>query len=279
MFCKNCGKKLNQDAKFCNSCGTAVANSVSKEVVSDKSVGVKSKEFKFGKTYAYITAGILVLLTIFFAFVGSYEERFFESFIGILILSALLGILGTFMVKWCKKGFVYENASEDLNEAEMSRYKGLGGWLILVIIGLFATILWQAYGVYESITLFTDGIVEVLSNPASGAYIPGYAGALKFEFIAEILFLAFAVYLVFLFFKKSKKFPKYYVPFLIASVVYVVLDYVVLSSLTIPSEMRQVVDEILSERGTEIARTAIVAIIWGLYMTKSKRVKATFVED
>lgn len=280
MFCKNCGKKLNQDAKFCNSCGAVVANSVNKETVKDESVGVKPKGFNFWKTYVYITAGILVLLTIFFAFMDSYEEGFFDPFIGILILSGLLGILGTFIVKWRKKGFIYENTSEDLNEAEVSRYKGLGGWLILVIIGLFATVLWQAYGVYESIILFTDGTVEVLSNPASGAYIPGYAGALKFEFITEILFLAFAAYLIFLFFKKSKKFPKYYVPFLIASVVYVVLDYIILSSLTIPSsEMKQVVDEILSEQGTEIGRAAIAAIVWGLYMTKSKRVKATFVED
>ena len=280
MFCKNCGKKLNQDAKFCNSCGTAVVSGVNKGTVKDESVSVKSKEFNFGKTYTYITVGILVLLTIFFAFVGSYEEGFFEPLIGILILSGLLGILGTFIAKWRKKGFVYENISEDLSEAEVSRHRGLGGWLILVIIGLFATVLWQVYGVYESITLFTDGAVEVLSNPASGAYIPGYAGALKFEFIAEILFLAFAVYLIFLFFKKSKKFPKYYVPFLITSVVYIVLDYIILSSLTIPSsEMKQIIDEILSEQGIEIGRTALAAIVWGLYMTKSKRVKTTFVED
>jgi len=199
MFCKNCGKKLDDEAKFCKSCG--------------KPVVLKEKD-----------------------------------------------------------------ASS--NKEEISKYKGLRGWLILVIIGLFATVLWQAYGVYESITLFTDGTVDVLSNPASGAYIPGFVRALKFEFITEILFLIFAVYFIFLFFKKSRKFPKYYVFLLVASVVYVVLDYIILSSLTVSSsEMKQVIDEVLSEGETEIGRTVITAIIWGLYMTKSKRVKVTFVEE
>lgn len=167
------------------------------------------------------------------------------------------------------------NVSENLSEEETPQYKGLGGWLILVIIGLFVAVAFQAYAAYESITLFTDGTVESLK-----AYIPGYSSALKFELITEILFLAFIVYLIYLFFRKSRKFPKYYVPFLIISVAYLIIDYVILSSLTVSSnEMKQVIDEVLSEQGTEIGRVVISAIIWGLYMTKSKRVKATFVEE
>lgn len=280
MFCKNCGKKLNQGIKFCSSCGAVVVGDVNNKAVLNNGATTKSKKFNFWRIYAYITGSILVLLTVIFGFAGSYEEGFLEPFIGIIMLSGLLGILGTFIAKWRKRGFVYENESGRLSEEEVSRYKGLGGWLILVIIGLFLTVIFQVYGVFESITLFTGGTVEVLSNPASGAHIPGYAGALKFELVAEILFLAYAVYLIFLFFKKSKKFPKYYVTFLIASVVYVVLDYLILSSLTVSSsEMKQVIDETLSGQGTEIGRTVIPAIIWGLYITKSKRAKATFVED
>lgn len=273
MFCKNCGKKLNQEAKFCNTCGAAIVEDVS------NSTTTKSKKFNFWKIYAYITTGIAVLLTIIFGFAGSYEEGFFEPFIGVIILSGLLGILGTFIVKWRKRGFVYEDESESLSDEELSKHKGLGGWLILVIIGLFLAVIFQVYGVFESINLFTSGTVEVLSNPASEAYIPGYAGALKFELVVEILFVIYAAYLIFLFFKKSRKFPKYYVTFLIASVVYVVLDYLILASLNVSSsEMKEVIDETLSGQATEIGRTIIPAIIWGLYITKSKRARATFVE-
>jgi membrane protein YdbS with pleckstrin-like domain len=271
MFCKKCGKKLDEEVKFCDSCGTQVDNSKKP---------ITSKKFNFWKTYAFLTIGLSVFLTILFGFVGSYEEGFWEPFIGVVMLSALLGILVTFIIKWRKKGFAYENEPGELSEEEISRYKGLDGWLILLLIGLFITIAFQVYGVYESITLFSGGTVDVISNPASGVYIPGYTGALKFELIGEILFLAFAAYLIFLYFKKSKKFPKYYIVFLIASVIYVVLDYVIFSSLTVSSsEVKQVIDEALSEQGTGIGRSVLGAIVWGLYIAKSKRVKATFVEE
>lgn len=163
--------------------------------------------------------------------------------------------------------------------AAAKNLKGLGGWLVLVILGLFAIVLFQIYGVYESVTMFTDGTVEFLSDPSSEVYIPGYGGLLKFEFIAEILFLAAAVYLIYLFFRKSKKFPKYYVPFLAIAVIYAIIDYALLASVSVSGEVQQIIDETLSEQGGEIGRAVISALIWGAYMKKSKRVKATFVEE
>ncbi|NQV00094.1 MAG: DUF2569 domain-containing protein [Parcubacteria group bacterium] len=279
-YCKKCGKKLNKKTKFCNNCRTKVYSNVNNKAVLNNNVVIKSKEFNFWKIYTYITGGILVLLTIFFGLVGSYKEGLWDSFIGIVFLSGLLGILVTFIVKWSKKGFVYEDKSVDLNEKEISQYKGLGGWLILVVIGLFITVFLEAYNTYDSIILFMDGTIKVLINPISELYIPGYFSVLKFEFIVGILFLVFAVYLVFLFFKKSKKFPKYYIFFLIVLVIYTIIDYVILSSLTISSnEIKQIFNEVLSEQETEIGRIVIVAIIWVLYITKSKRVKATFIKD
>ena len=203
MFCKKCGEKLNKEAKFCNGCGTAVVSDVNNKAILDNNITMKSQEFNFLKTYVYITGIILVLLTISFGFVGSYEEGFWDAFIGIALLSGLLGILGAFIVKWYKKGFVYEDKSADLNEEEISQHKGLGGWLILIIIGLFATVFIQIYDTYDSITLFTDGIIDALNNPTTVMYIPGYASVIKFEFIVGILFLVFAAYLVFLFFKEN----------------------------------------------------------------------------
>lgn len=132
---------------------------------------------------------------------------------------------------------------------------------------------------YESVTMFTDGTVEFLSNPSSEVYIPGYGGLLKFEFIAEIVFLVAGIYLIYLFFKKSRKFPKYYVPFLIISVIYVILDYAILSSVSVSGEVQQVINDTLSEQSGEIGRAVIGALILGSYMKKSKRVKATFVEE
>ncbi len=157
--------------------------------------------------------------------------------------------------------------------------KGLGGWLVFVILGLFVSVLFQAYGAHESVTMFTNGTVEFLGDPSSEVYIPGYGGLLKFEFIGEIVFLISGVYLIYLFFKKSRRFPKYYLPFLIISVIYVILDYALLSSVSVSGEVRQVVDDVLSEQGGDIGRAIMSALVWGSYIRKSKRVKATFVEE
>ncbi|NMA51360.1 MAG: DUF2569 domain-containing protein, partial [Mollicutes bacterium] len=141
------------------------------------------------------------------------------------------------------------------------------------------TIFWQLSGIYESIVMFNDGTVEILSNPMSDFYIPGYAGLLKFEFIATILFLVLAAYLIFLFFKKSTKFPKYYILLWISSIIFVVIDYIILSSLIIPIEMKQIIKESLAEAEIEMGRTIIVSIIWSLYIIKSKKVKAIFIRN
>lgn len=156
--------------------------------------------------------------------------------------------------------------------------KGLGGWLVLVILGLFTSVAFQAYSLYDSLIAFTDGTVDFLSDPSSEAYIPGYTSFLKFEFIASILLLGAGVYLIYLFFKKSIRFPRYYVSFLIFAVVYLFIDYVLLSSVSVSADIRQAVDDILSEQTQELGRSVISAVIWTSYMWESKRVKATFVE-
>lgn len=274
MFCKHCGTKLNDGAKFCAKCGNSVSDTKTGGEVTS---APRSKEFKFARTWLFSTIVLSVVLTILFGLVGSYEDGFTEPFIGVLMLSALFGVLTAFIIKWRKKGFVLEKDS-GLSVEEAAKYKGLGGWLILVIIGLFAAVALQAYGAYESITLFTNGTAEFLSDPSSEVYIPSYAGVLKFELVAEIIFLAAAIYLIYLFFRKSKLFPNYYIIFLIASAVYVALDYGILASMSFPAEAKEIIDEALSEQGTEIARAFIGALIWGSYMAKSKRVKATFIE-
>lgn len=171
---------------------------------------------------------------------------------------------------------VVETSKQEMVEKNL---KGLGGWLILVVLGLFVIVSFQVYGVYESIIMFTDGTVEYLNNPSSEVYISGFEGMLKFEAIVEILFLAAAIYLLYLFFKESRKFPKYYVPFLVAAIIYAIVDYALLSSVSVSGEVKKIVDEILSEQIGELGRAITSALIWGTYIKKSKRVKATFVKD
>jgi len=151
---------------------------------------------------------------------------------------------------------------------------------VLVILGLFATVLFQLNGAYESVTLFANGTVDYLSNPSSEVYIRGYSTLLRLELVGEILFTAAALYLIVLFFRKSKKFPLYYVPFLIAVLIYAALDYFLAASLSIShEETKKAMDEALPEHARAVGRAAVGAIVWGSYIRKSKRVKATFTRE
>lgn len=273
MFCKNCGTKLNEGIKFCVKCGTQVT-----DIINDKNTTTISKDFRFLKTWIYSSSALTVLMTIIFGLVGSFENDFWGPFIGVIMLAALLGVLVTFGIKWRKKGFVFDRTStSDLSPEEAAKLKGIGGWLILVIIGLFVTLGYQLYTVYTDAQLFANGTVAFLSDPSSKIYIPAYGGFLKFELIMSIILSVAAIYLVYLFFKKDSKFPKYYVMFLIAAAVYVLLDYGMLSLMTVPIEAKKVIEDAMSEQGTAIGRAFIGALIWGSYMMKSKRVKATFI--
>ncbi len=161
-----------------------------------------------------------------------------------------------------------------------SKLKGLGGWLVLVIIGLFGSCLIQAYTILNNIKLFGNGTVSFFSDPSSAIYIPGYSWALKFELIGSILLLLLGAYVIYLLFGTKRKFPQYYVTLLIAGAAFAIMDYIITASLTIShEETKKAFQESLSEESRSIWRSVIGALIWGTYMYKSKRVKATFIED
>lgn len=278
MFCKNCGTKLNEGIKFCVKCGTQVSD-IDGIMPNGSNGVVADNKFSFLTTWIYLTIALGILMIILFGLVGSFENGFLEPFIGTIILAALLGVMVTLGIKWRKKGFVFESVSiSELSPKEASKLKGIDGWLILVILNLFIVASLQIYSIFSDIKLFANGTVDFLSDPSSSTYIPAYGGFLKFELIVSIVLVFSAVYLIYLFFRKSRRFPKYYIVFLVASAVYVGIDYTILSLITVPVQAKQILDEAMSEQGIEMARAFIGVFVWGSYMVKSKRVKITFTE-
>jgi hypothetical protein len=276
MFCTNCGKKVKADAKFCNSCGVAIIEDVKNKLSLKDSESISPiKVFNFRKIFGISVIGLFILLTILFGLIGSFEENFFETLFAVIVLSGLISALLTFAIKWSKRGFTYEKISENLSEEETTKLKGLNGWLSVVALGIFVALGYQLYGIYTDMDLFSSGAATNLNN-----YIDGYSAALGFELILDIIFALGIIYLIYLFFKKNKRFPRYYIIFLIASVIYLLADYGILSSFSISNfEVKQEIDKILSSQVTNLVRAFVSSIIWGLYMTKSKRVKATFIEN
>ena len=152
-------------------------------------------------------------------------------------------------------------------------YKGLGGWLILVGIGVVIApikLLVTTVPVFNPI--FTDGTWEVLTTVGTDAYSPIWAPLLISEIIYNIAMFIALLYLVFLFFSKHYRFPVIYIIILVIPLLFIPLDAWFVT-LALPNE--PMFDP---ETSKEFFRVLLTGLIWVPYMLISKRVKVTFVE-
>lgn len=151
--------------------------------------------------------------------------------------------------------------------------KGLGGWLILVGLGVVITPVKLLYNfIPVFVPIFTDGTWEALTNEESESYHPLFKSLLLGELTFNLCLVIATIYLIYLFFTRHYRFPVIYIAVLAVSIAVIPLDAWI-SSYVLPNE--PIFDR---ETTTELARAAISGLIWIPYMLLSKRVKATFVE-
>jgi magnesium-transporting ATPase (P-type) len=166
-----------------------------------------------------------------------------------------------------------EKISEETTEIINNKYEGLGGWLILVGIGLVISpliLLAKLSKVY--LPMFNDGTWEALTTLTSESYNSSFLSFLLAGemFFSSLMTLA-SLYLIYLFFTKKSFFPKLYIWILVFSLIIIPLDAILASSI-FPN--KEVFD---AEKIKEIGRIVLVSLVWIPYMLISKRVKATFV--
>lgn len=153
-------------------------------------------------------------------------------------------------------------------------YDKIGGWLILIAIGLFVTPFILAYGIFDSLSLLGEGGLEAMNS-----VVPGLGTAILFELIIDAVLFFGVLYLIFLFREKKRNFPKHYIWYLGASVVYLVLDFILVSTLSATDpEVQAVLDASLEEYAGSMVGITIGSAIWIAYMLKSKRVAGTFIK-
>jgi len=156
---------------------------------------------------------------------------------------------------------------------EEKNLEGLGGWLILVGLGIVFSpvkIIAMIFPTYSEI--FSNGSWEILTTPGTEAYNPLWGSILIGEIsINGALVLAW-LFIAFLFFSKKKAFPKWYIGILLFTLAFIFIDALAIKSV-MPNE--PVFDP---ETIKELGRSLIVTLIWVPYMLVSKRVKATFIK-
>lgn len=152
--------------------------------------------------------------------------------------------------------------------------KGLGGWLILVGIGLFLTpFIIMASLLMDYLPIFTEGYWEVMTTPGSEAYHPLWAPVITVEIIGNIFFILFGIVLVILFFTKSHRFPKFAIVFYASNLLFIVFDLLWASGIPAVSALGYY------DSFKDMVQALAKCAIWIPYMLVSKRVKNTFVRN
>ncbi|ASA25503.1 DUF2569 domain-containing protein [Paenibacillus donghaensis] len=150
--------------------------------------------------------------------------------------------------------------------------RGLGGWMILVQLGLYVSIARLVSLIINYvIPAFQPEIWDVLTTPGSAAYDPLWKPALIFEAAANIFFLLGAVFLLVLMYRKKATFPRWMIFYYAGNLLVLIIDYVLMDNIQILKDMNE------PNSTQEIARMLVSCIIWIPYMIRSRRVHNTFI--
>jgi hypothetical protein len=137
---------------------------------------------------------------------------------------------------------------------------GIGGWLILVAIGLAVGPFFRLHGIFlDSQFLFGDRFHAAMSSK------PGLEAIIFFELVTNSFFLAYMLLLNVLFYGKRRSFPMFMIFNLVAQFVTQLIDHLWVMRLG------------PTHQGLLVVQTLIAAVIWIPYMLNSIRVEQTFV--
>lgn len=155
---------------------------------------------------------------------------------------------------------------------ENTELKGLGGWLILVGIGLILSVVIIPVGLYPLFEILDPELWSSLAEFQPETFNPTMRLVVYAELLANALLFMACLYLIFLFFKKHYLFPRCFIAIQVTVVVMILVDSYVISLFN-PDMPALDLDTLKS-----FSRSSIMAAIWISYMLKSERVKLTFVE-
>lgn len=165
------------------------------------------------------------------------------------------------------------NLQEQNDDRRPLGVSGLGGWLVLIQIGLYFSILLLSIQLFKySLPVFSTDTWEALTSTQSDVYHPMWAPLLIFETVYNVLFLLFSVFILVKFYGKKRMFPRLMIIFYSVSLAMGIIDLVL--SYQIPF-MRQLAD---GSSIREILKSIIACSIWIPYLIKSVRVRNTFIE-
>jgi hypothetical protein len=173
-----------------------------------------------------------------------------------LVIVLIAGIAGLLIYRTETPGIVFSYGAT---------FNPLGGWLILVAIGLFLTPVSVIYALSNSHHF------KMSTWNAFGTY--SYGNALKaqliFEVSGDVILMCYAIFCLILFLNRRDILPKFIIGYFAFALIFCIADYIFVSSAShfkVPSTYQ-----------TSIVRATVIAAIWIPYFLRSERVKETFI--
>jgi len=149
--------------------------------------------------------------------------------------------------------------------------QGLGGWLILLGIGLLVAPFVRIHFLAKSGVVYSTSSWRNITDPASG-YDSLLAPILLYELFFQLTLLVFSLLLVVLYFQKKRIFPTVLIAYLLFQFVAFTVDEVLVRT----RSGKAVTSNVRPPAAPAMAQTLAPLIVWGLYVSRSKRVKMTF---
>lgn len=148
---------------------------------------------------------------------------------------------------------------------------GLGGWLILLGITLFISVLAKLVTLAQDFVAISSPDWQQLVTPGSPAYDPLWGPAVWVEILLTLGLLGFNIYVIALFFRKKATFPRHFTIFAVSNIV------VIAVSLALCAQIHNFPKDAKMQIIKSVFQSLIYLGIWGSYVHKSLRVKRTFV--
>jgi len=160
---------------------------------------------------------------------------------------------------------IYHKETQVVLYSAYANYKPLGGWLVLITIGLALTVVFLGFSIGKG--TYFDLDKWHTHNGAKTEY--NFKILFAVEALGNMLMLCYAAFCLILILKKRDIFPKYVIGFYAYVFIFLLADHVV---------AKLVFGNAVDDSGiTSIVRSAIVAVIWIPYFRISTRVRETFI--
>ncbi len=193
-------------------------------------------------------------------------SSFFERF------NWLVAILGTcFLAGWLWLAFkVYRYDPQPQVGETHNSISAIGGWLILLAIGLCLGPLRLVYGIWETMPSYANDEWLNLTSRTGEAYNPLWAPMLLFELAGNLGLLVFTGLLVLLLFKRRTSFPTVYILYSVAAIAFLTADRALMQLVPTIEEKLKI------DLTRDLVRAAVFAVIWSFYLKRSVRSRSTF---